>query len=101
MNKEEQIQIWQTQRLNFDICRRRRQVLQGGIKMTDRYSGFIVVLEKDLRQDDAEDTIKAIKQIKGVLRVAPQISDYALLAAYSRARQELIERLWKVLEESK
>ncbi len=37
--------------------------------MTERYNGFLVVLESEIREDDAESTLDAIRHIKGVLRV--------------------------------
>ena len=43
--------------------------------MTDRQSGFIVVLEKDMREDDAKSIIDAISMIKGVLEVTPLTAD--------------------------
>lgn len=43
--------------------------------MTDRHAAYIVVLEGDVREDDAEATISALKQIKGVLEVQPVTSD--------------------------
>jgi hypothetical protein len=39
--------------------------------MTDRLQGFLVVLDKDIREDDAEVTKSAIEQIKHVARVDP------------------------------
>ena len=41
--------------------------------MTDRINAFIVILDRDIREDDAEDTITALKQIKGVLSVKPKL----------------------------
>lgn len=35
--------------------------------MTDRLKGFIVTLTTDIREDDAESIVQAIKMIKGVL----------------------------------
>lgn len=46
--------------------------------MTKRHSGYIVVLEEVLREDDAEETLKAIRMIKGVLAVSPVDHDPAL-----------------------
>ena len=71
---------------------------KGEEEMTDRLKGFVVILESDLRSDDAEDTINAIKQIKGVLSVDPiphKIDDYLI---YQRVKRELIDKLWEVLK---
>lgn len=43
--------------------------------MTDRYSGFIVVLKQNLREDDAEQTLNALRQIRGVATVEPVVSE--------------------------
>ena len=68
-----------------------------GINMTNRYHSLTVVLEKDIREDDAEYLLNAIKMIKGVLSVDPFISDIESHMAESRARQELGQKLWEVL----
>lgn len=65
--------------------------------MTDRYNGFIVVLEKNIRSDDAEATINAIRQIRGVLSVRPNIADADSAIAEERVRSELSQKLWQVL----
>lgn len=43
--------------------------------MTDRYSGFVVALDEDIREDDAETVVAAIRMIKGVIRVEPLMPD--------------------------
>jgi hypothetical protein len=35
--------------------------------MTDRHAGYVVVLERDIREDDAEVILSAIGMVKGVL----------------------------------
>jgi hypothetical protein len=66
--------------------------------MTDRYKAFLVTLDPDLRSDDAEPTIAAIRQIRGVIDVAPVMreidKDYI---ARMRVRQEIWESLRKLL----
>lgn len=39
--------------------------------MTDRHSGYVVALSRDIRDDDAEHIINAIRMIKGVRSVKP------------------------------
>lgn len=40
--------------------------------MTDRYSAFIVMLDRDIREDDAEEGIlTALRMLKGVVSVQP------------------------------
>jgi hypothetical protein len=34
--------------------------------VTDRHSGYIVVLAEDIREDDAEGTLNALRMVRGV-----------------------------------
>ena len=52
--------------------------------MTDRYNALTVVMEKDMRDDDAEALIAAIRQLRGVLSVSGNVAD-------------LGQKLWSVL----
>jgi len=63
--------------------------------MTDRHAGYVVVLEEAIREDDAEQTVAALKQIKGVLDVRPIINDPMLTAAEARVRQELMRKFYE------
>ena len=65
--------------------------------MTDRLNLLSVVLHHDIREDDAEDIINAIKMVKGVLSVTPHVVDYADHIAFQRVRHEIGEKLWDVL----
>lgn len=65
--------------------------------MTDRVNALLVVLEEDIRDDDAAATIAAIRQIKGVLDVTPNVVSSADAIADMRARHDLGQRLWHVL----
>lgn len=67
--------------------------------MTDRLNALIVVLEKDVREDDIEATRKAIEQIKGVVSVQNNISDINYVVANSRVRQELTEKLFSIIKD--
>ena len=49
--------------------------------MTDRIKGFYVALDKDLRVDDAQPLIDAVKQMKHVMDVEVSISDVDLWTA--------------------
>lgn len=61
--------------------------------MTDRFNALTVVLERDIREDDAEPLIAAIRQLRGVLSVEPHVSNLSDLIAESRVRREIGERL--------
>ena len=65
--------------------------------MTDRINAFVVILETDLRTDDAEATVSALRQIRGVLSVEPHVSRLEDFVAQERARQALASKLWDVL----
>lgn len=67
--------------------------------MTNRYNAFLVVLEHDIRDDDAEPILNALKQIKGVLSVKPHVKEFSDSIAQERARQELRMKLWNALQE--
>lgn len=67
--------------------------------MTAMLKGFIVTLEDDMRVDDAENTINAIRLIRGVLSVEPVESKlFGDHFERQRVRSELIGKLMKVLE---
>ena len=42
--------------------------------MTDRFHSLTVVLEREIRDDDAEPIIAAIKMIKGVAEVTGEVA---------------------------
>lgn len=65
--------------------------------MTDRFNSLTVVLEKDMRDDDAEALIAAIRQLRGVLSVSGNVADPSDYIAQQRARHELGDKLWQVL----
>ena len=67
--------------------------------MTSRYQAFTVALENDVREDDAENLITAIRALRGVLTVVPVVSDISGYGAYERARRELQTKIDKALRE--
>lgn len=67
--------------------------------MTDRYHALSVCLEKDIRQDDAELLISAIKQMRGVRDVAGSVSNLDTWSAECRARGDLCQKIYAVLQE--
>lgn len=66
--------------------------------MTDRHRGYVVTLDQDIREDDAEAIINAIKMVKHVLTVRPVIADFEGHMAEDRVRMDLKKRLWEALE---
>lgn len=65
--------------------------------MTDRLNTITVVLEKEMRDDDAEAILAAIRQIRGVLDAKGNVSDMTEWMAESRARRELGEKLLAII----
>ena len=65
--------------------------------MTDRLTGLFVTL-KAIREDDAEPIIAAIRQLRGVLSVDKRVADPDFYVALVRAKSDLREKIFKVLE---
>jgi hypothetical protein len=65
--------------------------------MTDRFYALTVVLEKDIREDDAEQIIDAIKMIKHVLNVKGNVSNPDIWTIETRLRHEIGMKLFDVL----
>lgn len=65
--------------------------------MTDRLKGVYVAFTKDIRVDDAEPIIHAIKMIKGVLDVEQNVADPDDWMNRRRIRGELAEQLMAIL----
>jgi nitrate reductase NapAB chaperone NapD len=69
--------------------------------MTDRHAGYVVVLDDSLREDDAQATLNALRQIKGVIAVEPVVDDAHAVIARNRAYHDLEARLWAALREGR
>jgi len=65
--------------------------------VTDRYSGFVVVLGESTRADDAEGIIEAIKHIRGVVKVTPVVEGIEGVIAREQAKHEIKGKLYEVL----
>lgn len=64
--------------------------------MTDRYKQLIVVLDHDIRSDDAEPLIEAIKLLRGVLTVHPDVTTSSDLWAEDRTRNKLLQQISEI-----
>lgn len=62
--------------------------------MTDRFKGFIVTLEDDMRSDDAQCVIDAIEMIKHVKSVKPVVANYDDHMNRERVRLELWNKIY-------
>jgi hypothetical protein len=66
--------------------------------MTDRFSTLTVALEADIREDDAQALIAAIKQLRGVADVTGSgVGDVAQWLAETRVRRELGQKILDVV----
>jgi hypothetical protein len=68
--------------------------------MTTRLKGFTVVLDHDIRDDDAETIKQAILALRHVQDVQPVPVDVADFIIRARVRRELLEKVLKVIEEN-
>lgn len=65
--------------------------------MTDRFNALTVVLEKNIREDDAEAIILAISQLRGVASVEGNVADMASYIAKEQAMHELRGKMMDIL----
>lgn len=66
--------------------------------MTDRHAGYVVTLAQDIREDDTDRILSAIRMIKHVVGVEPIVSDIELHIAERRVRTELYDKFWEFLK---
>lgn len=67
--------------------------------MSDRCAGYIVVLDQDLSGEEISAMADAIRHFRGVIGVEPVADNTAVIIGEIRARADLTERLWRVLQE--
>lgn len=67
--------------------------------MTGRLHSLTVVLEEDVREDDAATMIELIRHIRGVLTVSGNVADASDYVAQARARLHFRDKLLALLEE--
>lgn len=65
----------------------------------DRHAGYIVTLNKNIREDEAKPILEALAMIKGVMSVEPVIDTPEIHIAESRAKQKFHKKLLKLLKE--
>lgn len=64
--------------------------------MTTRYLAFTVALEQDIREDDAQAIMTALRMVKGVASVVPVEANPAAFTAELRVRTEMGSLLYDV-----
>jgi hypothetical protein len=67
--------------------------------MTDRHAGYVVTLSEDVREDDAEAIINAIRMIRGVVDVAPVLGGVDMQIAEARVNGRWRDRIAGLLRE--
>ncbi len=67
--------------------------------MTQRLKAFIVTLDHDIREDDAEPILQAIRCLKHVASVDPVGRDLTDITARMRVRGELAAKILEVYRE--
>jgi hypothetical protein len=67
--------------------------------MTDRHSGYIVVLEQDIREDDAQATINAIRMLRNVSTVEPIVGRPEIHIAEARAMNKWRDKIRALLKD--
>lgn len=65
--------------------------------MTDRVHSLTVALEHDIRDDDVEPLIQAIRMLRGVLSVTGEVVTSETWMAQERARKQLGEQLIEIV----
>lgn len=65
--------------------------------MTDRVKGFWVALDDDIRVDDIEPVLSAVRQLRGVVGVTTSIVSAEDFMARERVRHQLGTELLAVL----
>jgi cell division septation protein DedD len=68
--------------------------------MTDRHSGYIVTLDADIREDDAEAIITALRMVKHVASVTPVVAQLEDHMARQRVRYEARSRLFDAIDQA-
>lgn len=68
--------------------------------MTDRHLGYTVALDRDIREDDAEHIINAIRLIKGVSDVKPIRAEPLAQAIAMRVKADIRQRVLDEIDDT-
>jgi hypothetical protein len=69
--------------------------------MTDRIHSITLVLDKDMRDDDCEALINACRQLRHVIGVTPNVSDYEVHTGEVRAHYRISAALYEALQNAR
>ena len=67
--------------------------------MTNRVKGFVVTLDTDYREDDAEAIKNALLQIKGVIGVSSSVTDVHDHMNRQMMKQDLLSRILETIND--
>lgn len=67
--------------------------------MSDRINGFVVILDNNYKDEEIEQTIKAIEQIKGVIAVKPNIVTTDDYIAKERTKIEIANKIYELAQQ--
>jgi len=65
--------------------------------MTDRIHSITLILEENMREDDAESLIEACRHFRGVIGVQGNVTNVSEAVAEQRVRIDLERRLFDVV----
>ena len=68
--------------------------------MTDRLKGVLVTFDRDIREDDAEHILNAIRMVRGVQDVSPLVADHVDHLARVRIDAEWRERILAMVRQA-
>ena len=63
----------------------------------DQHSGYVVTLNTEVREDDSQEIMRAIKLLKGVLSVDPLVADPTHFVTKRVIMSELRDKIARVL----
>lgn len=66
--------------------------------MSARIDSFLVVLDTNIREEDAQRVANLLLQVRGVSAVKPNVTNVMQSIAEERARHKLCEKLLEVLK---
>ncbi len=67
--------------------------------MTDRFNSVTVVFDHDIREDDLENWINAIRMMRNVIEVIPVAEGNSLSGGYYQAKYELRNLVYGCLKD--
>jgi hypothetical protein len=67
------------------------------MKMSDLYNGFIITLDKPMKDEDAQTIMDCCKALRHVIKVEHIVDDIVSLIAKNQAKDDLKRKLFEVL----